>query len=184
MAKITRLLAWLLLIPIAVNQAQPLGAEQPPMPPAQVAAQNSQLRSAVATILQSGSTNARGYGVTIYDDGSATAVLNAAESALQSSPARTQQFPAGTIDAGRLQALLTQIGDVSTIPAGRCAKSVSFGTRTQISYQAKISGDLQCIRGPAQGPLLRTAEELSQLVRDILSRLSVNTRRLVSEPQP
>jgi hypothetical protein len=90
------------------------------MTPAQLPAQNLQRSDAVATILQSGSTNARGYAITIYDDGSATAVLDAAENALRSSPTQLQQFPAGTIDSSRLQALLGQIGDVSTIPTGSC----------------------------------------------------------------
>jgi hypothetical protein len=181
MAMITILVALLLSIAVEVNDAQPFCPEPQPMPPAQLPAQNSQRGNAVATILQSGSTNARGYVITIYHDGSATAVLDAAGNAMRSSPTQLLQFPADTIDASRLQALLEQIGDVSTIPTGSCPKSVSFGTRTQISYKAKTSGDLQCIRAGASGtqePLLRTSEELGQFVRDTLKRLNVNTRRM------
>lgn len=183
MAVITSLLALLLLIPVEVNDAQPFCPEQQPMPPAQLPTQNSQRGNAVATIHQSGSTNARAYVITIYDDGSATAVLDAAENAPRSSPTRLQQFPAGTIDAGKLRALLEQIGDVSTIPTGSCPKSVSFGTRTQISYKANTSGDLQCIRAASgtQETLLRNSEKVGQFVRDTLRHLNVNTRRVEQE---
>jgi hypothetical protein len=180
---ITILLALLLSIPVEVNDAQPFCPEQQPMPPAQLPAQNSQCGNAVAAILQSGSTNARGYVITIYDNGSATAVLDSAENSLRSSPTQLQQFPAGTIDASRLQALLEQIGDVSTIPTGSCPKSVSFGTRTQISYDAKTSGDLQCIRAESgtQETLLRNSEKVGQFVQDTLRRLNVNSRRVEQE---
>lgn len=57
--------ALFLLIPVEVNNAQPFRAVQQPMPPAQLSAQNSQDGNAVATILQLGSTNARGYVVSL-----------------------------------------------------------------------------------------------------------------------
>jgi hypothetical protein len=184
MAMITCLLAWLLLVPLEVKGARQLCQGQ--QPTAQVPAQNSTYNSVIAAILQSGSTNTRGYVVTIYNDGSAIAEPNAAATPADSSPSQIQQFPAGTIDASRLKSLLTQIGDVSTIPTGRCAKSASFGTRTQISYNAKTSGDLQCVRGlesGTQAPLIRLSEELRQQVRDVLKSLNVNTRRNVFHGQ-
>jgi hypothetical protein len=110
-------------------------------------------------------------------------VLDAAENALRSSPTQLQQFPAGTIDSSRLQALLGQVGDVSTIPTGSCPKSVSFETRTQISYKAKTSGDLQCIREASgtEETLLRNSKEVGQFVQDTLRRLNVDTRRVEQE---
>jgi len=102
----------------------------------------------LTTIIQSGSTNTRGYTVVIHNDGSATAVTIGAMHAMVA----RQEFPPGTIDTKTLRGLLTEIGDVSRVPTGNCVKSDSFGTRTQISYTGKTSGDLQCIRqqSPAQ----------------------------------
>ena len=77
--------------------------------------------------------------------------------------------------------LLTEIGDVSKIPTGGCAKSVSFGTRTQITYAGKTSGDLQCIRQQAsdgdQAPL-RAYEDLGRFVQTTLGQLKINDRRI------
>jgi hypothetical protein len=71
------------------------------------------------------------------------------------------------------------IGDVNRIPTGACAKSVSFGTRTQINYASKTSGDLQCIRQPASGgdqALLQASEDLGRFVQTSLSQLRINVR--------
>src|SRR6266852_2809432 len=88
----------------------------------------------LATITQSRSTNTRGYKVVIHNDGSATAEIGGASLALRTEPSRSQQFPPGAIDTKTLRHLLTEIGDVSRIPTGGCPKSVSFGTRIQITY--------------------------------------------------
>jgi hypothetical protein len=148
----------------------------------QISAHPSFHGKTVATILQSGSTNARAYRVTIYGDGSASAAMNSAADAARSSPAQPQNFPPGTVDVARLQSLLAAIGDVSTLPTGRCAKSASFGTETRIVYEDKTSGDLQCIRGTAGGEpasRMRAAEQLSDFIREMLRSLNINTRRVV-----
>jgi len=137
----------------------------------------------LATIIQSRSTNTRGYKVVIHNDGSATAEISGAFSVFRSEPARLQQFPPGTIDTKTLRRLLTAIGDVSSIPTGRCAKSVSFGTTTQISYAGKTSGDLQCFRQQASGgdqALQRASEDLGRFVRATLSQLKIDARRVSS----
>ena len=132
----------------------------------------------LATIIQSRSTNTRAYQVVIHNDGSATAEISGA-----SGPPRSQQFPPGTIDTKTLRRLLAEIGDVSGIPTGGCAKSISFGTRTQITYAGKTSGDLQCIRQQAssgdQAPL-QASEDLSRFVQTTLSQLKINNRRTSS----
>jgi hypothetical protein len=82
-----------------------------------------------------------------------------------------------------LRRLLTGIGDVSRIPTGVCPKSVSFGTRTQIEYAGKTSGDLQCIRQQASGgdqALLQASEDLGRFVRTTLSQLKIDDRRVSS----
>jgi hypothetical protein len=126
----------------------------------------------LATIVQSRSTNSRGYKVVIHNDGSATAEIDA----FRMEPPRSQEFPPGTIDTKTLRRLLTEIGDVSRIPIGNCAKSVSFGTRTQIAYAGKTSGDLQCLRPQAsegdQTPR-QAWEELGRFVRTTLGQLKL-----------
>jgi hypothetical protein len=133
----------------------------------------------LATIIQSGSTNTDGYSVVIHKDGSATAVMTATTSSL----VEKQQFPAGTIDTQTLQSLLTQIGDVSTIPVRKfCPKPVSFATTTAISYAGKVSGDLQCIQKIGSGgdqALLQESEELARLVLTSLIQLKIDDRRFV-----
>ncbi|MGB7281011.1 MAG: hypothetical protein WBE13_02020 [Candidatus Acidiferrum sp.] len=137
----------------------------------------------LATITQSRSTNTLGYRIVIHVDGSATAEIGGANSALRSEPSRSQQFPAGAVDTKTLRRLLTEIGDVSKIPTGRCAKSVSFGTRTHVTYAGRTSGDLQCIRQQAsngdQAPL-QACEDLGRFVRKMLGQLKINDRRIGS----
>jgi pyruvate/2-oxoglutarate dehydrogenase complex dihydrolipoamide acyltransferase (E2) component len=128
----------------------------------------------LATIIQSRSTNTRGYKVEIHDDGSATVKIDASRPALNAEPAQAEDLPAASIDVKVLRRLLNEIGDVSKIPTGGCAKSVSFGTRTQISYGDKTSGDLQCIRqqdSDADPSLLKTSQELGKLVETILRQV-------------
>jgi hypothetical protein len=137
----------------------------------------------LATILQSGSTNTRAYKVVIHHDGSATAEISGATSIRKSEPARSQQFPPGTINTKTLRRLLAEIGDVSKIPTGGCTKSASFGTRTQITYAGKTSEDLQCIRQQASGgdeAPLQASKDLSKFVQTTLSQLKINDRRISS----
>jgi hypothetical protein len=137
----------------------------------------------LAIITQSRSTNSRGCKVVIHNDGSATAEVGGTSSALRTEPSRSQQFRPGTIDTKALRRLLTQIGDVSRIPIGSCAKSVSFGTRTQITYASKTSGDLQCIRQQASDndhAPLQVSEDLGSLVQTTLGQLKINDRRIGS----
>ncbi len=140
---------------------------------------NSDAQGVLAVITQSRSTNTRGYTVTIHNDGSATAEVEGTTFEGRAEPPRSQQFPAGTIDTKTLRNLLTEIADVSKIPTGGCAKSVSFGTRTEITYAGKTSGDLQCIRqGPSGGTQAQADEELGKFVRTTLGQLKIDVRRI------
>jgi hypothetical protein len=171
---------------LASSLAAPLRAILPASPGRAMAGQEMKqsIEGDLATIIQSGSANTRGYKVVIHNDGSATAEINGARSAFGNEPARAQEFPPGTIDTRTLRRLLTEIGDVSGIPTGGCAKSASFGTRTQISYAGKTSGDLQCIPPTpgGDGALLQTSEDLGRFVRTTLSQLKINDRRGRSNP--
>jgi hypothetical protein len=137
----------------------------------------------LATIIRSPSTNTRGYKLVIHDDGSNTAEIGGVRFANHTEPPPMQQFAPATVATKSLRRLFTQIGDVSKIPCGVCVKSASFGTRTQISYAGKTSGDLQCIRQQTSGSdqkLLEASEELSRLVGTILGQLKIDDRRLGS----
>jgi len=138
----------------------------------------------LATVIQSRSTNSRGYKLVIFDDGSATAKIGAgAGMAAPAAAPAPLQFPSGTIDTKTLRRLLTAIGDVTRIPTGGCMKSVSFGTRTLITYAKKTSGDLQCIReteADGDQALLQASRDLGEFVQTTLGHLKINDRRMVS----
>jgi hypothetical protein len=147
------------------------------------AEQETRPKGILATITQSRSTNTLGYRILIYNDGSATAEIAGSSSALRTEPSRSQKFPPGAIDTKTLRHLLTEIGDVSKVPTGGCAKSASFGTRTQITYASKTSGDLQCIRPQASHgdqALQQACEDLSRFVKTTLRQLKINDRRIGS----
>jgi hypothetical protein len=113
----------------------------------------------------------------IHHDGSATAEISGATSLRKSEPERSQQFHPGTINTKILRHLLAEVGDVSKIETGACPKSVSLGTRTQIMYAGKTSGDLQCIRqqkSDGDRAPLKASTELSKFVQTTLSQLKIN----------
>lgn len=148
-----------------------------------VGEQETGVKTTLATITQSRSTNTLGYRIVIHDDGSAVAEIGGTTSALRTEPSRSQQFPPGAIDTKTLRRLLTEIGDVSMIPTGGCAKSASFGTRTQITYGSKTSGDLQCIRqqtAAGDHAALEACEDLGKFVQKTLGQLKINDRRTAS----
>jgi hypothetical protein len=148
------------------------------------AKQETDAKDILATIIQSRSTNTSDYTIVIHDDGSATAEIGGASSALPTEPSRTQEFPPGAIDTKTLRRLLTEIGDVSKIPIGGCAKSASFGTRTQLTYASKTSGDLQCIRQQASDvdqATLQASQDLGRFVQSTLGQLKINVGRTGSK---
>jgi hypothetical protein len=106
-------------------------------------------RVALATVTETISTNSDGYTFTLYDDGSAEGAV--------SSLSRTGGITRAPCHLPPLVPLvltcldwLAQAGDISRIPTfNYCPKSVSFGTRTYITYGGSTSVDLQCI-DPAQ----------------------------------
>lgn len=163
----------------AASGQQPDSPASPAAPAGQEASQGAE--GILATILQSGSTNTRAYKVAILNDGSVTAEFNDPRS--DSRNELPQRFPPGTVDVVILRRLLTEIGDVSRIRTGDCAKSASFGTRTQISYAGKTSGDLQCILHESLGGdqlLLHSSEDLGRFVQSVLGQLKIDTRRIIS----
>jgi hypothetical protein len=187
LAGLVRTFSWALAV-AGLLQSSCAAAPQATTPEGQsTAAPGQEMKQGVegnlATIVQSRSTNTRGYELVIHNDGSATAEISGATVALRLDPPRSQPFPPGTIDTKTLRRLLVEIGDVSKIPTGGCAKSASFGTRTQITYAGKTSGDLQCIRRQASDgdqASLQASQDLSTFVQTILSQLKINDRRIRS----
>lgn len=171
-------LAGLLQVTPGTAHLAPAGAGRSGIPAGQQMTKNAE--GVLAVITQSRSTNTLGYRLSIHNDGSAVAEIGAAGSGATASPSRSQQFPPGTVDAATLRRLLDAIGDVSTIPTGFCPKSVSFGTRTEITSAGKTSGDLQCVRpqpSEVNRAPLESSEALAKFVRTTLATLKINDRR-------
>lgn len=162
-------------------QGNDAAGQQPAAPAVSIGQPTTPVAEAtLATILQSGSTNSRAYKVAIHNDGSAAVEFEDPDPS--PSGGQPERFPAGTVDVAMLRRLLSDIGDVSKIETGGCAKSASFGTRTQISFSGKTSGDLQCILHESLGGdqvLLHSSEDLGSFVQSLLAQLKVDTRRIV-----
>jgi hypothetical protein len=183
MSILALVLAFVELLPNSPGAQQAIRSEDRQPTPTTKQEMKQGVESILAVLTQSGSTNSRGYKVVIHNDGSATAEIGGTSFAFRTEPSRSQQFPSRTIDTKTLRRLLTQIGDVSRIPIGSCAKSVSFGTRTQITYASKTSGDLQCIRQQASDgdhAPLQVSEDLGRFVQTTLGQLKINDRRIDS----
>jgi hypothetical protein len=160
----------------------PAGGQQPSANSNPAPAGGSDNKKVLATIAQSRSTNTRGFRVTVFEDGSATVAFDSAGLGFRSEPTQPQSFSEKTVNTEKLRELLVRIGDVSRIPTGNCPKSVSFGTRTTISYAGKTSGDLQCLRAPgaaAGEPLpMDTAQSLKECVQAMVNELKINDHRM------
>ena len=121
----------------------------------------------LAKVEVSGSTNSLPYSIMIFADGSAT---------MSTKGGSSQKFKPGSVDAKTLETLLKKVGDVSQLTSQRCAKSVSFGTVTSITYNGKTSQDLSCA-GP-HWP--QAGYDLRDLIDRIKSSLSGPSRAMPS----
>ncbi|WP_126628956.1 S53 family peptidase [Dictyobacter alpinus] len=116
----------------------------------------------VAVLCRSASTNTVAVEMVVNLDGSAVLTSLPGDGL----PNVDTQLPKGTIDNVSLDALLTQIGDVTTIPAHYCLKPISFGTITTITYHGQTSNDLSCLTSADQ----EDHHKLWHVVDDILSQ--------------
>jgi len=119
--------------------------------------QSGHLTDVVATINISGSTNTRATVVSVYSNGTAT--VQSASAPRQPVDPRSAASPAAIAQASLTSFLqvLQQVGNVAAIPAGRCAKSASFGTTITVTYQGKTSPDLTCLGTTATAPMQQVA---------------------------
>jgi len=131
-----------------------------PTPAAGTQVSNPSVGEGLATL--SGSSNDYTYHLVIQNDGSATGSIIYKKHPM----VRMLDFPGGTFDANKLQSLLTQIGDVSTIPT----------LSTEISYAGKSSGNLQSIPQQASGgdqALLQASNDLANYLLPTLNQLKI-----------
>lgn len=118
-------------------------------------ASQPRLRTGDVVILNSGSTNARGYTIVVHSDFSADVAASGEE---------PRPAVVGARQAKWLFAKVRAAMPLSALPVPRCMKSASFGTTLRISYQGATTPDLSC-GGDA------TARELSRTAAVIESRL-------------
>lgn len=117
--------------------------------------QSSDTDGVLLVITNSGSTNTPRVTLTVHKDGRGVVTIKGQQT--------EKIFDKGTFDISRLEHLLTQINDVSTIPNHACIKSVSFGSTTTITYKGKTSGDLSCLSNQDPKPF----QDVATLVRNI-----------------
>jgi hypothetical protein len=102
------------------------------------------MRTQVASIAVSASTNSAAVDVAIYDDASAERTVRSGSSYGNGFSVSPQSFPVDSPEGVAFLADLNAIGDVSSIPTSPCAKSVSFGTTATLTAYGTTSGDLEC----------------------------------------
>lgn len=130
--------------------------------------QTGNVNNVLAVITNSGSTNAPGSTLTIYQDGSGSLVYQKGSNSARFSTFHDRTFPSGTFDSHQLTSLLNEIKDVSAIPNHGCMKSVSFGSTTTITAQGKTSGDLSCLSSQDSSTFL----DLKHLVETMYTHIS------------
>jgi hypothetical protein len=99
-----------------------------------------------AVIINSGSTNAYGYTITVWSDGTASATLQDHGGAPAASP-KPFTVPAATVARFFSDLGAARKGNLTSEP---CMKSASFGSTMHVKWQGWMSPDLTC---PPQGSL-------------------------------
>jgi hypothetical protein len=108
-----------------------------------IATNGAGMGDVLVIITNSGSTNSPGYTLTINKDGSGSIKYEKGTWYFKTYTDKT--FSTGTFDSSHLAAILAQIKDVGTIPSHGCARSISFGSTTSITYDGKTSSDISCL---------------------------------------
>jgi len=112
-----------------------------------------------AVIVNSGSTNAVGYKISVSSDGKASATLQNRDG---SSAGSEKAFTVPKATAARFFADLAAArgSNAATVP---CMKSASFGSTTHITWQGWVSPDLDCPpKGSAGEALVKDVDEIRQ----------------------
>jgi len=112
--------------------------------------------SDAATIVNSGSTNTRGYTIEVSRSGTATVDARDGHAARQASVEPEL--------ANRLFGALDAAKPLDTLASRHCMKSVSFGYSIRISYGGVSSPDLTCAGDDRSKQLAALAAEVAQAV--------------------
>jgi hypothetical protein len=122
----------------------------------------------VARIRNSGSANRPAVQVIVYADASAVRMVESRGTIPDSGEVPNfvteRTYPAGSPFIIQFMEDLAAAGDVALIPTVTCAKSVSFGSTTEVTAGGRTSGDLQCASKdvtPAQAALIQDCELLT-----------------------
>jgi hypothetical protein len=93
-----------------------------------------------AIIVNSGSTNSTGFKISVWSDGSASAILQNRDGT-PAGKAKSFTVPAATASRFFSDLAAARKANAATV---RCMKSASFGTSTYITWQGWKSPDLDC----------------------------------------
>jgi hypothetical protein len=125
-----------------------------------------------AVIVNSGSTNARGYRIVVTPDKHAVVTIDGL-------PPRAQTLDAATSTA--LFKALAAGAPLDALESEPCMKSASFGSTTTVTYDGKRSPDLSC-------PMEGAGAKVGAAVQKVTEALHVlapgrTLRRTMSQPQ-
>ena len=126
------------------------------LPVLAVAASAADGRGDSATIVNSGSTNTRGYVIRLSRSG--TASVDPRDGAAARVATVTPDL------ADRLFTALDAGTSLDALSSGHCAKSASFGYSIRIQYLGASSPDLTCAVGDKEKKLASLASEVAQAV--------------------
>jgi hypothetical protein len=112
-----------------------------------------------AVIVNSGSTNAMGYKISVWSDGTATLTMQHRDGSAVSAP---KAFDVRAATATRFFSDLAaaRSARIATVP---CMKSVSFGTTTRVTWQGWVSPDLDCPPKDSLGDAL--VKDLGEIIK-------------------
>jgi hypothetical protein len=112
-----------------------------------------------AIIVNSGSTNSIGFKISVWSDGSASAILQNRDGTPAGKP-KPFTVPAATTSRFFADLAAARKANTTSVP---CMKSVSFGTSTHITWQGWVSPDLDCPPKDASGDaLVKDVEAIRQ----------------------
>jgi len=103
-----------------------------------------------AVIVNSGSTNSVGYKITVWSDGSGSALLQSRDGTPAGKP-KSFSLPEATTSRFFADLAAARKANAVSVP---CMKSASFGTTTHITWQGWVSPDLDCPPKGAEGDAL------------------------------
>lgn len=133
--------------------------------------------SEFAIINNSGSTNAPGFTLTLYNDGSGSLIYTRQPVVNKTLP--DKDYPKYSFDITKLKRDLLLGGGfevtIDRIFPRVCPKSASFGTFTTITYQALTSGDLECPSPIAYNLSQDVGNITNQILKDYYAQAFIST---------